>query len=277
MRVLPLTTAIAVAARLWRGQSIRLTTYCIENNDFRSLVGYAGPLSKPLTRMVIALIGKVIAPRLDRVVYGSEGSETTYGTIPQMALVLSRVVPELPDARQLIPANARGALFVGRLESRKGVIQLLEAWSKIEGQTDHHLTLVGDGPLMADVQAWVAENPNRRRAVGQLSRNDTEMNYLNHRILVAPSVREGRWREQVGLPIVEALSHGLTVVTTCETGIAGWLLRNGHTVIEQSSELADAILARLREPLEPSEVAAALPLVGGRKIADDWMRSRDGR
>jgi glycosyltransferase involved in cell wall biosynthesis len=93
-------------------------------------------------------------------------------------------------------------------------------------------------------------------------------------ILVAPSLREGRWREQVGNPILEALATGTTVVTTTETGIADWLLDHGHHVIRPAhlrERLGPAIIDALQQPLPIDRVLASLPTEDGRALADAWL------
>ncbi|HEX8510411.1 MAG TPA: glycosyltransferase, partial [Propionibacteriaceae bacterium] len=93
-------------------------------------------------------------------------------------------------------------------------------------------------------------------------------------VLVLPSQSNPGWREQIGLPIMEALAHGCSVVTTSDTGLAQWLTEHGHSVISSSgsaSHLADAMVTRLRAPLDESEVLASLPGRDGRLVADDWL------
>jgi glycosyltransferase involved in cell wall biosynthesis len=89
---------------------------------------------------------------------------------------------------------------------------------------------------------------------------------------VLPSQPSATWREQVGLPIVEGLSYGCTIVTTTETGLAGWLSEHGHRVVAADAddgELAAAVAAALLNPVE--DVVASLPDHDGRLAADAWM------
>jgi glycosyltransferase involved in cell wall biosynthesis len=87
------------------------------------------------------------------------------------------------------------------------------------------------------------------------------------------------WREQVGLPIVEGLAHGCRVVTTDQTGLAGWLREHadrGHRVVPaggSGADLAAAVLAALTTPTGdgPGSVLADLPVRDGRLAADDWL------
>ena len=93
-------------------------------------------------------------------------------------------------------------------------------------------------------------------------------------VLTLPSQPSATWREQVGLPIVEALSHGCTIVTTRETGLADWLESGGHSVYRDAGSaqaLASAILRALDAPVDRTDVLAALPERDGRLAADDWL------
>ena len=92
--------------------------------------------------------------------------------------------------------------------------------------------------------------------------------------LALPSQPTPIWREQVGLPIVEGLAHGCTIVTTTESGLAAWLAAHGHSVIAPGSgakPLADALVAALQSERGPEAVTADLPAIDGRLAADAWM------
>jgi glycosyltransferase involved in cell wall biosynthesis len=93
-------------------------------------------------------------------------------------------------------------------------------------------------------------------------------------VLVLLSKRTPLWREQVGLPIVEALEQGCEIVTTEETGIASWLAEHGHAVVADAGDaaaVAGAIAARLRGARPPGELLASLPDEDSRIAADAWM------
>ena len=82
------------------------------------------------------------------------------------------------------------------------------------------------------------------------------------------------WREQVGLPVVEGLAHGCTVVTTTETGLAGWLAAHGHEVLPPGApdgEVAAAVDRALGRRRPAGDVLADLPAADGRLAADRWM------
>ena len=93
-------------------------------------------------------------------------------------------------------------------------------------------------------------------------------------MVIAPSVPAGRWREQLGLPIIEGLSVGATVVTTTETGLASWLEQQGHTVIPMpriAELLARATAHALEHPLSVGDVIGTLPATDTRLEVDRWI------
>ncbi|MDF2916824.1 MAG: hypothetical protein K0S70_1041 [Microbacterium sp.] len=270
LRALPLTLAAAASAR-WLRKRPQIVAYCIENNDTAELFTFKGI---SLERIVRVPLGLLVSRLYDKVVFGTPGARQTYKRLIDIDRIASRDFLELGSP--MVPgthATPSDVLFVGRLQKRKGVIELLEAWEGIEGRTDARLTIIGDGELAGVVSRWAAKRPDRRHVISHVSHAEMPAVYRRHRVLVAPSVRDGRWREQVGLPIKEALQYGLTVVTTSETGLAEWLEGNGHTVIEDIRNLGVAVLDVIAQSLPVDTVQDSLPRSDGRRQAHEWMRS----
>ena len=98
------------------------------------------------------------------------------------------------------------------------------------------------------------------------------------KVLALPSQPRPRWREQVGLPIVEGLANGCLVVTTTETGLSAWLSAHGHQVVPPDAgavALASAVLAAIDDLRAPADILATLPAVDGRRAADLWLFEPD--
>ncbi|MBF4633041.1 glycosyltransferase family 4 protein [Agreia pratensis] len=274
----------AIIALAWRVSGVfrlinrKARFYAIENNDVGHVVfGSRRPtIRRLLERPVALLLGLSMSALFERVAFGSGGSFDTYRSIPLVRPIEHRIFLELPQraATSLTP-RPNSVIFVGQLEERKGIPLLLAAWERVEKAVlDATLTIVGDGPLMREVRAWADANPARRSATGALGRTDVAQALSESSVLVAPSQRSGRWREQIGLPISEALARGLTVVTTNETGLSSWLAENGHTVLTvqtPADRLAAAVAARLADPLDREAVQASLPLEDGRRRAHRWL------
>jgi glycosyltransferase involved in cell wall biosynthesis len=215
----------------------------------------------------------------ERIAYGSDSAASAYRSMPLVGRVESEVFLELPEpalgGRVSGRRRPRTAVFVGELAARKGLHLLLPAWELVEAQcSSAELHIVGSGPLEAEIQRWTAVRPDSRRYHGHLAQREVVKLLPTCTSLVAPSIRWGRWREQIGLPIKEGLAAGLTVVTTTETGLASWLHSHGHHVLGtplDPAALGTAILEALVHPLPEEEVLGALPRTSARLEADRWL------
>jgi glycosyltransferase involved in cell wall biosynthesis len=139
----------------------------------------------------------------------------------------------------------RQILFVGRLESDKGIDLLARATRRVGAS----LTVVGDGPLR-----------------GELSVQYPEVNFLEYRlsheiaaiarearILVSPS----RWRETFGLTTLEALTSGIPVVISQFALIAHEVAEHGFG-LTCNPYVQDELAATLETLLRDDEMVAAM-------------------
>jgi glycosyltransferase involved in cell wall biosynthesis len=274
------TVVLAIAWRLnrlkRRGPG-RARLYAIENNDpVMALLGR--PVPSALRAVLSLPLGMFIRVAYERIAYGSTGAKRAYESVPFVGAIANEVFLELPARTNDVPArpgSGSSAVFIGNLDRRKGVPTLLEAWPDVEAAMPaSHLTVVGAGPLHDDVARWAKQRPSSRSFLGRVEHSEIDAILDEADIVVVPSERDGRWREQIGLPIVEGLARGLTVVTTDETGLADWLRDAGHVVISAPStpsKLADGIDAALTRPVPRSEVIASLPKDEGRIRAARWL------
>jgi glycosyltransferase involved in cell wall biosynthesis len=120
----------------------------------------------------------------------------------------------------------RHVLFVGRLAAVKGVSLLLEAFARIRAAyPDARLTLVGDGPERAALQAQAAALGLSETAhfAGYRSQEEVAALLSEADMLVLPSFAEG-------LPVVlmEALASRIPVIATPIAGVSE-LVRDGET------------------------------------------------
>jgi glycosyltransferase involved in cell wall biosynthesis len=160
-------------------------------------------------------------------------------------------VPSVSDAR--VAAFVAGhdlpkryVLWCGTLEPRKNLPTLLRAFALVR-RNDPELGLVLVGPTgwgSVDVDAGVAEGV---QLLGFLSAVDLHAAYAGATAFCYPSLREG-----FGLPVLEAMAHGVPVVTSRDTAMAefvgsGGLLVDALDVDGLAAALEDAIGPRRDE------------------------------
>lgn len=287
-RFLPMALTLMIAARVARmttGTPRWSVFYALENNTPDQALFGRSRVPRLVRKAFVAVLGWVVSPMIDRVAFGSPSARRAYESmrtlkIPE-ALVLTEL-PARPDEPTGVHRAAHHALFVGGLELRKGIEPLLRSWETVETSLpDATLTIIGSGPLEPTVRRWAEVDPVRRTALGQVSHDDLDNHYKNADVLIAPSIRDGRWREQIGLQLREALSAGLTIVASDETGLADWLAQHGHHVLATdrlAQLLPSKIQAALENPLDRPSVRASLPPLDQRVHADLWLhRQGTGR
>lgn len=275
-------TALAIAGLRVRalvgGPRTVIVSYLIENaNPWVRAVPVRGIPRAVLT----AALARFIWKNLDSVVFGTDAARTTYESVWGVPRdhTRSTLIPALPapcSCDNTDPAETRSGrvTFLGALTARKGVPELLQAWPLVVARLPTaRLTIVGKGALESVVRHAAATDPTIEVVVDP-SRASIHRLLRRSAVLALPSQPTRTWREQVGLPIVEGLAHGCSVVTTNQTGLASWLERNGHAVVAANGTpqlLADAIILTLVTDRPAAGVVAALPDHDGRLAADAWL------
>ncbi|RKT78477.1 glycosyltransferase involved in cell wall biosynthesis [Terracoccus luteus] len=277
-------TLLAVrAGDLVRRRRTAVVTYAIGNVPIDQLPvpGGKARLGRRLDRWLAPRVWR----RCDRVAFGTEAAVEAYAASfgPAHRDAVTTLIPALPTrcgCGNLSPSDGHTAirtqiLFLGDLSTRKGFDLVVEAWSVLRGDVPSaRLVIVGRG-AMADTARSLARTDERVQFVEDPPRPAVHKHLRDASVVVLPSRPHRGWREQVGLPLVEGLAHGCTVVTTHETGIAGWLRAHGHqtlpTAEAERGGLAQALTRAVREPLSPELVIRSLPEHDGRLAADGWM------
>ena len=102
-------------------------------------------------------------------------------------------------------------LFVGRVESAKGIYYLLEAFLKIcKVRTDWNLQLVGECCLS---EKLIKERYPFCNIIGKVDKNEMPSYYMSADVFVLPSLWEG-----LSLSLLEAMSFGLPAIATDVSG-----------------------------------------------------------
>jgi glycosyltransferase involved in cell wall biosynthesis len=157
------------------------------------------------------------------------------------------------DERQVRPSRGTlgplRVLFVGWLESKKGVGELIEAFGRVVGEGhDAVLDLVGDGHFRSAADQMIREAglSNRITLHGWLRAAELERLYRGSDVFALPSHSEG-----FPNALVEALASGLACLVTSVGNVPDYITSgiNGILVPPRDVEtLADALAALLGDP-----------------------------
>lgn len=173
-----------------------------------------------------------------------------YGQWPKIRVIHCGLDPMFLKVDPVPIPDAPRLVCVGRFAEQKGLPVLVEAAGILKDRgIEFELTLVGGGPLQAEIEAMIDRLGlrDRIRLAGWRSNAEVRDFILDSRALVLPSFAEG-------LPVVlmEGLALGRPVVSTWVAGIPE-LVRpgeNGWLVPPSSAEaLADALAEVLAAPV----------------------------
>ncbi len=155
-------------------------------------------------------------------------------------------------------------LFVGRLAAVKGLPVLFEALAEVaKTHADTHLTLIGDGPERAALEAEAVRLGLAQRVsfVGYKSQDEVAKYLHEADLFVLPSFAEG-----VPVVLMEALASGLPVIATTVGGV-GELVEHSKSGLLLPPGDEVALAAALAELLEDPARRAAMGQVGAAKVA----------
>ncbi len=134
-------------------------------------------------------------------------------------------------------------LFVGRLESEKGVRVLLEAWRHADLGRSARLALAGAGPLGVEAE----RAGGGVRVLGYVDCAELPALYAAADVLVLPSVRTATFTEPWGLVTNEAMLQRTPVIASDAVGAAaGGLVRDGRNGLVFLAGDSVALGARLQ-------------------------------
>jgi glycosyltransferase involved in cell wall biosynthesis len=180
------------------------------------------------------------AANSDLVIAVSQFTADQVNTLLDVPSARIRVVPHGVRSRENPSSASREkmVLFVGALQIRKNLIRLLEAFERMPDEWT--LTLAGASGFGAgEILQRIEKSAARPRVavVGYVPSEEVEALYARASIFAFPSLDEG-----FGMPVLEAMAHGVPVVTS------------NRSALPQVA--GDAAL--LVDPCRTEEIAAAL-------------------
>ncbi len=165
--------------------------------------------------------------------------------------------------RPLTPLEptVRRVLFAGRLAAEKNVPLVIEVARK---RPDLEVSIAGDGPMRAEIEAAAAVLPNLRY-LGWVPRERIAATIDAHDVLLLPSKVES-----FGTVALEGMARGRPVIVSDDCGIAEWpelakgliCIRSGETVLQAMDRIV-AMPAEERAHIAAQARSAACDL-------NDW-------
>jgi len=165
-----------------------------------------------------------------------------------IAVIPNGIELAIPSSRSDVQRSKyaiRTVLFLSRIHPKKGLVNLIKAWAKLQ-PVNWRLVIAGpdEGGHLAEVMAE-ARSSNVEKTIEYIGEVDGAVKsevYLNADIFVLPT-----FSENFGVVVAEALAHGLPVITTCgapwqdlQTYRCGWWIDTGFEPL--TAALSEAIL-----------------------------------
>jgi glycosyltransferase involved in cell wall biosynthesis len=164
-----------------------------------------------------------------------------------------------------LPATARLAVYVGRLEDKKGTGELLDAFAQVAAGDDRFtLALIGDGAMRGACEAAAARAGDRLRVLGPQPLAEIPTWLAACDVLTLPS-----WNEGTPNVVLEALARGRRVVATTVGGIPDLITDDKLGTLVPPRD-AGALATALAEAVRTTYDGATVARAGSR---GDWQTS----
>ncbi len=202
---------------------------------------------KPLSRYLLNRLDGAITVSTSPLAHLRPGR---HGVIPQIIPPVVDLAPYFAIRKPA--AHARPTvLFVGRLEPRKGIHVLLEAWSMMAAAhpaSTPSLIIAGSGELEGDVAA--AQTKLGPKMIAHVpAPNDERLRELmtTATIAISPAI----YGESFGIVLAEALASGTPIIGAANSGYRQVLTGDGADLLVEPGDaraLADKVMALLADP-----------------------------
>jgi phosphatidyl-myo-inositol alpha-mannosyltransferase len=196
--------------------------------------------SGQLARGVFRLLSRYFSSRLDAAIAVSEAPAQHLWLAKRCALHILPPCIDLRALRNLVTTSRQRSseriLFVGRLEPRKGVLLLIQAFALVRQlHPSAQLAICGDGE-QADPAMALAQSLDLGEAVcltGYVDQVERNRWLSDADVLCAPSP----YGESYGLVLAEAMAAGLPVVAAANLGYRSVLSGEGATGLTEPGDV----------------------------------------
>jgi rhamnosyl/mannosyltransferase len=165
-------------------------------------------------------------------------------------------------------ARPRHIVSLGRLVGYKGYDVLLRAMREIDG----HATIIGEGPLLAELQQMATEFgvADRVHFAGRLERSEIRRLFHAAQVFAFPSVTIA---EAFGIVQVEAMAAGLPIVNTSLPTTVPLVARHEQEALTVTPGDAGALAAALNRILGDPALAQRLGAAGKARARNEFDQS----
>lgn len=232
----PLMPALPVTVLRTNGDGVNVGTF---HAYARQNLGYY--YGRPLLRRLFRRLDSCIAVSEPAKTFVSRYFPSDYTVIPN-GIDPDCFSPAVPAAPGIAHPHRQTILFLGRLEERKGLGTLLEAYSLLrQVRADCQLVVVGDGPLRRGYERRVEEEgiPDVRFC-GFVPEAEKPSYFTAADIYCAPNTG----KESFGVILLEAMASGRPVLATAIDGFR--------------QVIADGVEGLLTPPRDEAQMAAGL-------------------
>lgn len=193
------------------------------------------------------------AENSDLIVTVSEFTATQVHDLLAVPRTRIRVVPHgmrITPQRKTSGTHEKSILFVGALQTRKNVIRLVEAFEALP--RDWRLILAGstNGYGAEQILRRIESSRSRERieVTGYIGEAQLQKLYSTASIFAFPSLAEG-----FGIPVLEAMAHGVPVITANGSALAEVAGSAAYLVDPHNTDEITDALKRLTEDSELRE------------------------
>ncbi|WP_108647141.1 glycosyltransferase [Polynucleobacter rarus] len=189
---------------------------------------------------------------------------------PTSNIKLKNTLEVMPREPSWNPNSAFKILSVGRLTPEKDHLTLIKAFSQMPKELNINLVILGEGSMRPLLEELIISNNLSDRVFLPGYQLDPNPWYKSADLFVLSSIREG-----FGNVIVEALEHGVPIVSTnCPSGPAE-ILENGRygklVPVKDTHALANAMLESLKETHSHEDLKNRAKDFSVEKISEEYL------